>query len=656
MLKLTYFSWLSIILIMNIISVVSAQTDCNAEKCDSNGENCQRVSLMSVEQCETLLAIYHSTDGPHWKINEGWNTSNEPRDFVFVVTNNNGNVVELNLGENVLQGTLPNLTGLSGLEQLNLFENRLEGLLPDLTTLTNLKVLNLRNNLFSGPLPDLSSLTQLEKVSFYDNQLCGQIPDLSTLTHLEQIDLINNQFTGPIPDLSQLKNLKNLGLSGNNLCQDENADYSGFEYAVNSYPLCTGNESYPVCMEYTLTINKVGIGKGTVTAPGIQCGVDCTGKYDENTEITLIATPKADSIFSGWSGACTGTETCQITMNQVQNVIATFDELTAVEEPGTVGESDTVEEPEIVVESNTYLLTVNSAGTGAGSITIDDLECGITCSGQYFENMKVILTATATADSVFAGWNGACSNTTPVCQILMNKEQTVTATFTLAPPSPPELEFIGLKAAYNVGEWFNVELVERLNSLRVPLVDLWVAVEDPNNLFHYMTESWLQSFSLTPQPFRRNILSSELENTEARYHLLSFDMPPKMGGTYNFYAIYNESGMDLSNLFKTQQSEIAFATTILSNNINPSRLVASQAGLTLLVGEELELIVDSDTTLEAILDTCRMTPPDIVQSNAAISTEDNGISCYLKALKPGSATLTTTDKVGKTLQTLIIVK
>jgi hypothetical protein len=667
--KLTHFSWLSILLIMNLIPIVSAQTDCNAEKCDSNGENCQRVSLMSVEQCETLLAIYQSTNGPRWKINDGWNITNEPRDFALLETDNNGNVVELNLGENRLQGTLPNLIGFSYLEQLNLFENQLDGPLPDLTTLTNLKVLNLRNNQLSGSLPDFSQLTLLEKVSFYDNQLCGQIPDLSALTNLEQIDLINNQLTGPIPDLSQLNNLKNLGLSGNKLCRDENADYSGFEYAVNSYPLCSATDEYPSCVEYTLTINKEGTGNGNITAPGIECGNDCTETYNENAEITLIVLPDADSSFSGWRGACTGTETCQITMNQAQNVIATFDKLTETEEPGTVEQPGTTEEPGTVeqpdpteepgpiVDSKTYTLTVNSAGTGTGSITIDDLECGATCSGQYVENLEVILTATATADSVFIGWSGACSNTTPVCQILMNQQQTVTATFNIAPPSPPELEFIGLRATYNVREWLNLELVERLpNPPRVPMVDLWVAVEDPNNLFHYMTDSWLEPFSLAPQPFRRSILSSELENTNASYHLLSFDVPPNMGGTYNFYAIYNEAGADLSNLFKTQQSEIAFATTILSNNLNPSRLVASQAGLTLLVGEELELIVDSDTTLEAILDTCRMTPPDIVQSNAAVSSDGNGISCYLKALKPGSATLTTTDKVGKTLQTLIIVK
>jgi hypothetical protein len=37
------------------------------------------------------------------------------------------------------------------------------------------------------------------------------------------------------------------------------------------------------------------------------------------TAITLIATPAADSIFTGWTGACTGTARCNL------NVTGTID-------------------------------------------------------------------------------------------------------------------------------------------------------------------------------------------------------------------------------------------------------------------------------------------------------------------------------------------
>jgi len=278
--------WLiGIVLTVGIIPSVSAETDCNATQCDTNGENCQRVSLMPVEQCETLLAIYQNTDGPNWW--KSWNTtSNEPRDFVE--SSDDGNVVALNL-----------------------IQNNLSGELPDLSSLTTLKELNLRNNKLTGKIPNLSALTQLEQVSFHKNNLCGQIPDLSGLTHLKQLDISQNQLTGPIPDLSKLNNLQTLGLGGNQLCRDKNADYSRFENAVKNYPFCSDDDQYPPCVKYALTISKEGNGSGSVTGEG--CGNDCNEEYDENTEVTLTATPAADSSFAGWSGACSGTETtCQV--------------------------------------------------------------------------------------------------------------------------------------------------------------------------------------------------------------------------------------------------------------------------------------------------------------------------------------------------------
>ena len=56
--------------------------------------------------------------------------------------------------------------------------------------------------------------------------------------------------------------------------------------------------------QFTLTVSKSGTGSGTVTSnpPGIDCGADCTENYDENTEVTLMVTPDAGSIFTIWTG------------------------------------------------------------------------------------------------------------------------------------------------------------------------------------------------------------------------------------------------------------------------------------------------------------------------------------------------------------------
>ena len=61
---------------------------------------------------------------------------------------------------------------------------------------------------------------------------------------------------------------------------------------------------------------KAGAGSGTVTSSpnGINCGATCTATYPQGTTVTLTAVPAAGHTFTGWTGACTGTGTCQVPM------------------------------------------------------------------------------------------------------------------------------------------------------------------------------------------------------------------------------------------------------------------------------------------------------------------------------------------------------
>ena len=765
--------------IVGIVPLVSAETDCNAG-----------VSLVPVEQCETLLIFYHSTGGDKWLNNEGWNTTDEPRDFALIETDDDGNVVALNLFGNRLAGNIPDLSNLTNLEELNLFSNKLAGTLPNFTALTNLREMNLRNNKLTGQIPELNSLTQIEKISLFHNQLCGQIPDFRSLTKLTQLDLSQNKLSGPIPDLSGLKNLRNLGLNGNQLCRDENNDYSGFEYAVNDYPLCSEDDQYPACDNMSiLTVIKNGI--GTITGEGIECGDDCSEEYVDNPEVTLTATPAANSIFAGWTGACSGTTSCQITMNQAQNVTATFDEipsftlivnpegngtvtgmgincgsdcseqyaensevtltaepgndsifagwtgacsgtltscqitmsqaqnvtatfnqaavfaLTVVNQAGTgigtiIGNgincgsdcsAEFIENTDVTLtaepaagsvfagwagacsgtltscqitmskaqnvtatfnQAAIFALTVNQQGTSTGTIIGNGINCGSDCSEEFMENTEVTLTAEPAAGSAFVGWTGACSDATPSCSVVMNQAQTLTATFNLVQTIVlPELEFIGLKDSYNVGEWFRLDLVEHLQTAPAePRINLWIAVEDSNNTFYYMTETLLQLFSLTPQPYRRNIITKELADIEAKYHLFSLDVYPGIEGSYTFYAFYSSVEADSDEILFRQLSNVTTATTFFTNRLNSSPLPLSQEPLTMLIGEELELVVDSEIKIDTLLSTCTVAPIGIIQSIAAPSTDGTSISCYVKALQQGDAILTTTYM----LQTPITVR
>ncbi len=78
----------------------------------------------------------------------------------------------------------------------------------------------------------------------------------------------------------------------------------------------------------TLTVTMAGSGTGTVTSSpaGISCGLDCQEGYLAGTIVTLTAVPSTGYGFTGWSGACTGTGTCTVTMNGAKTVTATFGE------------------------------------------------------------------------------------------------------------------------------------------------------------------------------------------------------------------------------------------------------------------------------------------------------------------------------------------
>ena len=98
----------------------------------------------------------------------------------------------------------------------------------------------------------------------------------------------------------------------------------GFTGAVGTDGSILG--PWPLPQQFGLSVTRGGTGTGTVTSSpaGIECGVDCSEALDEGTVVTLTGNPSSGSTFTGWSGACTGTGTCQVTMSAARNVTATF--------------------------------------------------------------------------------------------------------------------------------------------------------------------------------------------------------------------------------------------------------------------------------------------------------------------------------------------
>jgi hypothetical protein len=177
----------------------------------------------------------------------------------------------------------------------------------------------------------------------------------------------------------------------------------------------------------TLAVDRSGNGMGTVNSPaGIDCGADCTETFPVDTDVTLTASAGANSVFTGWSGDCSGTSsTCMLTMDSAKTVTATFD---------------------LIQRS----LAVTKSGTGMGTVTSSPagINCGVDCSEAYPHGTAVTLTASAGANSVFTGWSGDCSGTSSTCMLSMDSAKTVTARFdpTASPSPAPQPKQVALRA------------------------------------------------------------------------------------------------------------------------------------------------------------------------------------------------------------------
>src|SRR6266702_1757754 len=76
-----------------------------------------------------------------------------------------------------------------------------------------------------------------------------------------------------------------------------------------------------------------------------------------------------------------------------------------------------------------YTLDITTTGSGGVTSTPAGINCGSDCSESYLSGTSVALTAAPITDYRFNGWSGACTGSSTVCTVLMDRAQSVTAEF-----------------------------------------------------------------------------------------------------------------------------------------------------------------------------------------------------------------------------------
>jgi uncharacterized protein (DUF2345 family) len=167
----------------------------------------------------------------------------------------------------------------------------------------------------------------------------------------------------------------------------------------------------------TLTVTEAGTGTGTVTSSpaGINCPTACSASFASGSQVVLTATPTGGSTFTNFSDNCTPANpqtnppTCTVPIGTAAvAVTATFGAGTG------------------------FTLAVTEAGTGGGTVTSSPagINCPTACSANFPSGTAITLTATANANSTFAGWGGALCEGTSTCSFTITANAAVTANFT----------------------------------------------------------------------------------------------------------------------------------------------------------------------------------------------------------------------------------
>lgn len=156
----------------------------------------------------------------------------------------------------------------------------------------------------------------------------------------------------------------------------------------------------------SLSVVRAGTGSGRIvsTPAGIDCPDTCEQSLTRGTSVALAATADEGSDFQGWSGACTGSGACAVSIDGPTFVVASF-------------------------ARRTYDVVVSRTGDGDARVLADvgAIDCGSTCRDRVSHGTSVTFTVSPEPSSTIVSWGGACASagSSPTCTVVVTADTNV---------------------------------------------------------------------------------------------------------------------------------------------------------------------------------------------------------------------------------------
>ena len=198
-----------------------------------------QAAVTSGPEFDTLVAIYDNAGGPNWynelENKQVWKVGDACTWFGLTCNAAGDHIDVIDIYNNNLVGTLPDLSGLTQISNIHIEGNQIAQFPPGVSALGELRSFVMSNNGMQGSLPILSALQKLEHFDIASNQLSQSLPDLTGLGALKYFDVSYNSFSGPLPSgLGGLQNLEVFGASSNHF--DSLSDFSGAQLRIPAKP------------------------------------------------------------------------------------------------------------------------------------------------------------------------------------------------------------------------------------------------------------------------------------------------------------------------------------------------------------------------------------------------------------------------------------